>query len=195
MRYTTSAPTRSLALAATLFLALGLPGCGGGSDSSSTTTSGGSSSGGGSSSACNYTDLVTSSERAQANSCGIQVSGAYGNADAHLGQVIAACKQGKKAEADAHYENVYKKAVQYARDNAKTLNCGGNNGPTLPNPSTQSYYNMCGKVSNSQRVGLCYGPLFKDQGGCGSSQGFTYISQHSSESACVSARTSWLNSK
>lgn len=191
---------RPWTLSASLLLALSLSGCGGGDSSSSTGTSSGSSgsgsSGSGSSSSCNYTDLISSSERAQANACGIQVSGSYGMADSHLQQVIAACQKGAKTEADKHYNDVYKKAVQYARDSSKALNCGGSNTtPNIVTPSSQTYYNMCGKTSSTLLTGACYGPVRQGEGGCGGAEGFTYISQHSSQSACTTARESWLKSK
>ena len=205
MSYSISAHTRTFTLATAVLLAFGLTGCGGGSSGSSSSTSGGSgsssgsgSSGSGSSSsgACNYPDLITASERAQANSCGIQVSGAFGNADSYLNQAIEACQKGHKTEADDYYNNTYKKAVEYARSVARTLNCGGDNGPTLPNPSTQTYYNMCGKTTSTTRSTYCYGPMFKDQGGCGSGQdGFVYMAQYSSLNACTAAATTWRTSK
>ena len=140
--------------------------------------------------------MISASERAQSNACGIQVSGAYGTADSHLNQVISACKLGEKVKADDHDNTVYKKAVQYARDNSKALSCGTGGGTSVVTPpSTPTYYNMCGKVSGNTRTGRCYGPVRKDEGGCGSDDGFTYISQYSSSNACIGARDSWLNSK
>ena len=192
-----SANTRAFTVTASLILTLGLSGCGGEDSGSSSGSSGSSGSGGGtsSSSACNYEDLIKPDERSKANSCGIQVSGNYGMADSHLQQVIAACKLGEKAKADAHYNDVYKKAVQYAKDVSKTLSCGSGSNTALPNTSTQTYFNMCGKVSATQRFGSCYGPVLQGEGGCGNVDGYTYMSQHSSSSACVTARDSWLKSK
>ena len=190
--------TPSLAITGAVLLALSLSGCGGG-DSSSSTGSGSTNSGSGgstSSSSCNnYKDLVDSNERSRANSCGIQVSGNYGNADSHLQQVIAACQQGAKAEAEKHYNEVYKKAVQYARDVSKELGCGSSNSPSIITPSAQTYYNMCGKITSSRRIAAsCYGPVRQAQGGCGDGDydSYTYISQYSSLSTCISARDSWL---
>lgn len=182
-------------LATSLLLALAA--CGGGDSSGSTGGSGGGSSPGGSSSGganCNYPDLVTGSERAQANACGIQVSGAYGAADARLQQIIQACQAGQKAAADADYAGPYTKLVQYARDNSKALSCGGSNGPVLPNPSTQSYYNFCAKTSGSTKTGSCWGPVFKDDGGCGDNS-FTYMNQYGSSGACITARDNWLKAR
>ena len=192
-----SANTRAFTVTASLILTLGLSGCGGEDSGSSSGSSGSSGSGGGtsSSSACNYDDMISSGERTKANSCGIQVSGSYGVADSHLQQVIAACKLGEKAKADAHYNDVYKKAVQYAKDVSKTLSCGSGSNTALPNTSTKTYFNMCGKVSATQRFGSCYGPVLQGEGGCGNVDGYTYMSQHSSSSACVTARDSWLKSK
>jgi len=178
---------------------LALAACGGGDSSSSTGSSGGGSSPGGSSSSganCNYPDKVTASERAQANACGIQVSGAYGAADARLQQIIQACQLGQKAAADADYAGPYTKLVQYARDVSKELSCGsgGGSGPVLPNPSTQTYYNFCAKTSGNTKYGSCWGPVFKDDGGC-SDNSYTYMNQYSSSSACITARDSWLKAR
>lgn len=171
-----------------------LSACGGGSSSGS--SSSGASSGGSSSSgaSCNYADKVTASERSQANACGIQVSGAYGAADARLQQIIQACQLGQKAAADADYAGPYTRLVEFARDNASALSCGSSNGPVLPNPSTQSYYNFCAKTSGQTKTGSCYGPLFQDDGDCGDSS-FTYVRQYASSSACIAGRDSWLNSR
>jgi hypothetical protein len=176
-----------------------LAACGGGDSSSSVGSGGGSStgSGGGANGGCNYPDKITAAERQQSNACGIQVSGAYGAADARLQQIIQACQLGQKAAADADYAGPYAKLVQFARDNAKALNCGGDNGPTLPNPSTQTYYNFCAKTTSSMKYGSCFGPVYKDAGGCGSGEyaSYTYMSQFSSASACITARDKWLNAR
>ena len=182
-------------LFASLFMVGILAGCGGsGSEgSSSTSSSGGSSSS--SSANCSYTDLVTASERSQANSCGIQVSAGYGAADARLQQIIQACQSGQKSAADTDYSGPYTKLVQSARATSSALSCGsGNSGVNLPNPSnpsSQTFYNQCGKTSGSQKTGSCYGPVFQNEGGCGDSS-FTYINQYSSSSACTTARNNWL---
>ena len=182
-------------LFASLFMVGILAGCGGsGSEgSSSTSSSGGSSSS--SSANCSYTDLVTASERSQANSCGIQVSAGYGAADARLQQIIQACQSGQKSAADTDYSGPYTKLVQSARATSSALSCGsGNSGVNLPNPSnpsSQTFYNQCGKTSGSQKTGSCYGPVFQNEGGCGDSS-FTYINQFSSSSACTTARNNWL---
>lgn len=182
-------------LFASLFMVGILAGCGGsGSEgSSSTSSSGGSSSS--SAGNCSYTDLVTASERSQANSCGIQVSAGYGAADARLQQIIQACQSGQKSAADTDYSGPYTKLVQSARATSSALSCGsGNSGVNLPNPSnpsSQTFYNQCGKTSGSQKTGSCYGPVFQNEGGCGDSS-FTYINQYSSSSACTTARNNWL---
>ena len=187
--------TCSSRLLATLFMVGILAGCGGsGSEgSSSTSSSGGSSSS--SAGNCSYTDLVTASERSQANSCGIQVSAGYGAADARLQQIIQACQSGQKSAADTDYSGPYTKLVQSARATSSALSCGsGNSGVNLPNPSnpsSQTFYNQCGKTSGSQKTGSCYGPVFQNEGGCGDSS-FTYINQYSSSSACITARNNWL---
>ena len=170
-------------------------GCGGsGSEGSSST----SSSGGGSSSSaanCKYDDMVTASERKLANSCGIQVSAGYGAADARLQQIIQACQSGQKAAADTDYSGPHTKLVKSARATSAALSCGsGNSGGNLPNPSnpsSQTFYNQCGKTSGSQKTGSCYGPVFQNEGGCGDGA-FTYINQHASSSACTTARDNWL---
>lgn len=191
-----SANTRAFTVTASLILTLGLSGCGGEDSGSSSGSSGSSGSGGGtsSSSACNYDDMISSGERTKANSCGIQVSGSYGVADSHLQQVIAACKIGEKAKADAHYNDVYKKAVKYAKD-VFALECSSTNITSeLPqtNTDTNTNYNMCGRVDVNVLKALCYGPVRTGVAGCGNSEGYTYMSQHKSSSACIAARDSWL---
>jgi hypothetical protein len=86
--------------------------------------------------------MVSASERTQSNACGIQVSGAYGAADARLQQIIQACQLGQKAAADTDYAGPYTKLVQFARDNSKALSCGTSSGPVLPpdgHPNSPTY--------------------------------------------------------
>ncbi len=172
-----------------------MAGCGGGESEGSSNTS---SSGGGSSSSaasCNYTDMIKSKERAEANACGIQVSGGYGAADARLQQIIQACQSGQKAAADTDYKGPYTKLVENARATSSALSCGsGNTGTNLPNPSnpsSQTFYNFCGKTTGSVKTGSCYGPVFQNEGGCGDGS-FIYVNQHATSSACIAARTNWL---
>ncbi|MDB5900126.1 MAG: hypothetical protein JWP22_411 [Ramlibacter sp.] len=190
--------SRSLAQTVALFVLGVLAGCGGGSESTtpSSSSSGSSSSGGGS---CNYPDKITASERAQANSCGIQVSGNYGQADSGLASVIAACQAGEKAKADAYYAGTYQQMVDYARQVSKTLSCGSSsNSPALPNTSTQSYYNFCAQntsiTSTPRWTGKCIGPFKQGESGCPTDGGkYTYVDQYSSLSACSTAAQNWLN--
>lgn len=170
-------------------------GCGGGSSEGSSNTS---SSGSGSSGAANcvYQDMISASERDKASTCGIQVSGGYGAADARLQQIIQACQSGQKAAADADYAGPYTKLVQSARATSTALSCGsGNSGGNLPNPSnpsSQTFYNLCGKTNGNLKTGSCYGPVFQNEGGCGDGS-FTYINQYASSNACITARGNWLN--
>jgi hypothetical protein len=172
-----------------------LTACGGGDSKGSSTTA---SSGSGSSSSaanCNYTDMIGPDERQRANACGIQVSGGYGAADARLQQIIQACQSGQKAAADADYAGPYTKLVQSARATSSALSCGsGNTGGNLPNPSnpsSQTFYNFCGKTSGNLKTGSCWGPVFQNEGGC-SDRSFTYFGQYASSSACIVARDKWL---
>ncbi len=187
-----------LALAAAIG-ALALSGCGGGdsdNDSSPTASSGSSSSSSGA--ACNYPDKITASERAQANACGIQVSANYGQADSALASVIAACQKGEKAKADAYYAGTYTDMVNYARKASAALSCGTSTAPTLPNTSSQTYYNFCAKsTATAGRItwsGSCWGPVKQGDGGCGSG-GYTYIQQYSSSSSCTTNGQAWVNSR
>lgn len=174
-----------------------LSGCGGesGDDSPRSSSGTSSSSSGGS---CNYPDKITASERAQANACGIQVSGNYAQADSGLAQVIAACQMGEKAKADAYYAGTYTDMVNYARKVSATLSCGTSTAPTLPNTSSQTYYNFCAKsTSTNGRItwsGSCWGPVKQGEGGCGSG-GYSYITQYSSSSSCTTNGQAWLNSR
>jgi hypothetical protein len=185
----------ALALGASI---LGLTACGGASSSGSSSGSSGSSASSSSSasgSGCNYADKITASERSQASACGIQVSGNYAQADSGLASVISACQAGQKATADAYYAGTYQQMVTYARSVSATLSCGTNTAPTLPNTSTQTYYNFCVKnlsISTTPSYsGSCYGPVQQGDGGCASGN---YISQYSSNSSCQSAGQAWLNS-
>ncbi|MDN2709513.1 hypothetical protein O0880_08785 [Janthinobacterium sp. SUN118] len=170
---------------------------GGGADSGSGSGSSNAGSSGGTSASCQYSNLISDSERSQASACGIQVSGNYAQADSGYDSVIAACKQGQKTTADNYYNSTYKKMVDYARSVSKELGCGQNNGPTLPNNSTASNYNFCvkstsvnGKLSYE---GACYGPVKSGEGGCGS--GYSYVSQYASLSSCTSGGKSWLEAR
>lgn len=189
MKFTSSSQVAASALLVGL-----LVGCGGNGEGTSNTSSSGNASSP-STANCNYPDLITSDQRSKANSCGTQVSGAYGAADARLQALIQACQLGSKLAADADYAGPYTKLVKFAGDNASTLSCGsGNTGPNLPNPSnpsSQTFYNQCGKTSGNQKIGSCYGPVFENQGGCGDGS-FTYFTQHASSSACITARDQWL---
>lgn len=178
---------------AALFGCLMLSACGGGSSDDGGSISASS----GTSSTCQYSNLISDAERKQASACGIQVSGNYLQADSGYDSVVAACKQGEKAKADAYYSGTYQKMVDYARSVSKELGCGQNNGPTLPNTSTASNYNFCvksttvnGKLSYE---GACYGPVKSGEGGCGS--GYGYVSQYASLSTCTSGGKSWLESR
>jgi hypothetical protein len=186
---------RLLASAALTGLSM-FAGCGGAGGSSDTTGSSGSTSST-SGSDCNYTDLVSSSERSQANACGIQVSGNYAQADSGLSSVIAACQQGQKTTADNYYATTYKQEVAYARSVSSALSCGTNTAPTPVTPSPQTYYNLCVKSTASgggiTYSGSCWGPVHQSDGGC-SDASYSYLNQHASLSACVTARDSWLNS-
>ncbi|MBW3507361.1 MULTISPECIES: hypothetical protein [Janthinobacterium] len=183
--------------AATLLGCLMLSACGGGGSDGTSSGSGSTSASGGTSSTCQYSNLISDTERKQASACGIQVSGNYAQADSGYDSLVAACKQGDKAKADAYYSGTYQKMVDYARSVSKDLGCGQNNGPTLPNNTTASNYNFCvkstsvnGKLSYE---GACYGPVKSGEGGCGS--GYSYISQYASLSTCTSGGKSWLESR
>ncbi|PHV35468.1 hypothetical protein CSQ94_02745 [Janthinobacterium sp. BJB312] len=183
--------------AATLLGCLMLSACGGGGSDGTSSGSGSTSASGGTSSTCQYSNLISDTERKQASACGIQVSGNYAQADSGYDSLVAACKQGDKAKADAYYSGTYQKMVDYARSVSKDLGCGQNNGPTLPNNTTPSNYNFCvkstsvnGKLSYE---GACYGPVKSGEGGCGS--GYNYISQYASLSTCTSGGKSWLESR
>ncbi|MCC5859613.1 MAG: hypothetical protein JJT90_15755 [Ectothiorhodospiraceae bacterium] len=155
--------------------------------SSSKSSSSGSSSSGSSSSSCGYTDIVTSSERQQANSCGIQVSSQYAAADAYLEAAIESCKRGYKNEADSYYSN-YQKQVEHARKVLEGL-CGGSGGSggggSFEDPTSAEYYNLCvARLSDTRYMGSCYGPVQYSDTSCPTTQPFNYISRHNSASAC-----------
>lgn len=188
-----------------------LAACGGGGSGSdlfgdSSSSSGGSTGGGGGSSSggggtlagCgSYTDIVTSSEREQANACGIQVSSLYGAATAYLADAVAACQRGDTASADQYYSN-YKQSVAVARQGAEDLSCGTDTGGiTAPQPSTTSYYNLCVSTTviggTTSYTGYCYGGVSQDSHGCGNfkplppGSPYTYAGQYPSKSACDDA--------
>lgn len=180
---------------AAVIAALALAGCGGGSNS----TSSSSSSTGSSSASCDYDDLISSSERSQANACGIQVSANYAQADFMLESVIAACQKGEITTANNYYNSTYRQAVNYARSAADALGCGDNNTTTLPELGTTSYYNLCVRttatVGSITRESYCYGPFKRDDSQCDSGDGYSFLSQHSSSSACSIAGTNWNNNR
>jgi len=181
------------------FLAAGiLTGClDSGSDDSDSYSGGSQSSSSGSCSS--YTDLVSSSERAEANSCGTQVSSYYAQADSTLSAAIASCQSGDSSAASQYYEN-YKQIVSLGRD-VKSELCGGstgggNSGGGFEDPTPASYYNLCTRssaVSGGIRYeASCYGPVQQSNSSCGSSS-FNYLTQYTSSSACMSAGESWVN--
>ncbi|HYD78671.1 MAG TPA: hypothetical protein VEC06_02595 [Paucimonas sp.] len=206
MHKTTSfAITAARNLAATAIIAT-LAGCGGGSsgDSSSSTYASGSSS---STSSCDYADLISASERAQANACGVQVSTSYAQADSGLQQVIAACRQGHKTTADNYYATTYQQMVSYARSVSKSLSCGTTTGPTLP-ASNATHYNFCAKsyTNSSYQLayrGVCTGPYTANDSSCGSGSdgygnsysSYSLVGQYASRSECQSAGQRWLDSR
>ncbi len=157
-------------------------------DSSSSKSSSSGSSSSGSSSSCGYTDIVSSSERQQANSCGIQVSSQYAAADAYLEAAIESCRRGYKTEADSYYSN-YQKQVEHARKVLEGL-CGGSGGSgggggSFEDPTSAQYYNLCvARLGDNRYMGSCYGPVQYSDSSCPTTQPFNYISRHSSASAC-----------
>lgn len=184
-----------LGMAAVAVLVVAMYGCGsldGGSSSDPSTSSSTSTSGG----SCNYPDKITATERAQASACGIQVSGNYAQADSGLASLIAACKQGQKATADAYYAGTYQQMVNYARSVSSTESCGTNTAPTIQPPTSapQTSYNFCVKnlsiSSTPSYSGSCYGPVKAGDGGCTVGN---YITQYSSLSSCQTSGQNWLN--
>lgn len=175
-----------------------LSGCGGGDESSSGPSSSGSTSSSSSGASCNYPDKISSSERSQANACGIQISGNFAQADSGLASVIAACQQGKKTIADDYYAGTYTDMVNYARNVSSALSCGTSTAPALPNTSSQTYYNFCAQSTVSSGkitwLGSCFGPVRQGEGGCGTG-GYSYITQYGSSATCTSSGQAWLNSK
>ncbi len=181
-----------------------LAACGGGSSSDSGTSSSagvGNSGGTAAASTCNYPDKFTAKERGIANSCGIQVSGNFAQADSGLAQVIAACQMGKKAEADAYYSGTYTQMVNYARQVAESLSCGAGTGISLPDQSKASYYNFCVTSTTSggsiRYTGSCSGPFKYDESSCPSGSGtakYVFIKQYSDMNACKAGRDNWLSS-
>ncbi|MEX8501203.1 hypothetical protein [Leptothrix ochracea] len=174
-----------------LALAAILSGCGGGADSG--LGGGGSSSAGG----CSYTDMISSSERTQANSCGIQVSGNFAQADSMLQSVIATCQAGNKAQADSYYNSTYQQAVSYARSVSSALSCGSGSGGSITNTSPQTFYNLCVKTTavsgGLRKQAYCWGPVQQGDGGCSPGDGFSYLSQHSDLNTCGAAGSTFVN--
>lgn len=101
-----------------------LSACGGTGSEDSDTGMGSASSGGGTSASCQYNKIITDTQRKRAYACGIQVSSSFAQVDSAYDSVIAACKVGEKAKADAYYNTTYQKMVSYALDVSKQLGCG-----------------------------------------------------------------------
>lgn len=173
-----------------------------GSDDSGSYSSGGSQSSA-SGSCSSYKDLVSSSERAEANSCGTQVSAYYAQADSTLSAAIASCQSGDSSAANQYYDN-YKEIVSLGRD-VKSELCGGstgsgNSGSSFEDPSSATYYNLC---TESEADGgriyyrtVCYGPVKSSSSTCGPNKdGYSYLTRYSSMSSCKSAAQSWLDSQ
>ena len=96
--------------------------------------------------------------------------------------------------ADAYYADTYQKMVDYARSVSQALSCGTNTSPSLPNGSSQTYYNFCVQnksiSSTPSYSGNCYGPVKQGDGGCTVGN---YIAQYSSSSSCQTNGQNWLN--
>jgi|GEM_PF-1531325 len=147
-----------------------------------------------------YTDIVSTSERAEANSCGVQVSSYYAQADSTLSAAIASCQNGDSSSASSYYSN-YQKVVELGR-NVKSALCSGSSGSGggggFEDPSPSEYFNLCTRstaVSGGIRYETsCYGPFQQYTTTCESSS-YSYLSNYSSRSACSSAAQNWLDSK
>lgn len=146
-----------------------------------------------------FTDIVSSSERAAANSCGTQTSSYYAQADAALTAAIASCQQGDSSAANEYY-NHYKEVVSLGRD-VKASICDGSSGGSgssggYEDTSSAKYYNLCVKstaVSGGYRYAItCYGPVQRSVSSCGSGD-YSYLNKHSSRSACTSEGQGWLD--
>lgn len=151
-----------------------------------------------------YKDIVSSSEQSRANGCGIQVSSHFAQADSALSAAIASCQQGDTSAADQYYSN-YEKGVKLGRQVMDTLCSGGGSsgsgnsssgGAGFEDTSSQKYYNLCTrsypKGGSIYYEGSCYGPFQQFTSQCESSQ-FSYLSNYSSSSSCITARDNWLN--
>ncbi|GAA3561490.1 hypothetical protein [Marinobacter xestospongiae] len=141
-----------------------------------------------------FTDIVSSSERAEANSCGTQVSAYYAQADSALSASIAHCQQGHSEGANNFYDE-YLMVVDLGRD-VKAELCGGSTGGGFEDPSPTEYFNLCTKsTALSGRIHYqtsCYGPFQQFTNTCESSS-YSYLSNYSSRDACTAAAQNWLD--
>lgn len=149
------------------------------SEGSSTSTGSG---GNVSASSCGYTDLISASERNEANQCGVQVSSQFAAADSYYDTTLQICEAGDRSSADQYYER-YKQQVSSARSVASGFNCDGtgDNGGSFEDTSGSTYYSRC----SDGYISYCRGPGQRTENTCRSSE--TLRSRHSSLTACQSA--------
>lgn len=184
-------------------------GSGSGSGSGGGGSGGGGSGGGGSggssgSGSCSYKDLVTSTDRTNAQGCGTQGTPFIAQIDSMLQSVIAACQKGEKATADAYYTSTYQKAYSSNIAILASMGCGRVDSSGTPSTAV-THYNLCTKsyaLSGTLNYSYsCYGPLKAGDSSCGTgtdSRGYAFSSytmtstDYSSKAACTAKGDSYL---
>ncbi|PSF04732.1 hypothetical protein C7H09_19270 [Marinobacter fuscus] len=131
-----------------------------------------------------YTDLVSASERAEANSCGFQVSSYFASADSALSAAIQSCQQGDSAGASGYYQQ-HQEYVSLGR-RVKSELCEGSSGGGFEDTSSRVYFNLCEKPAGAinGRELYCIGPFQQFETSCGA-QNLNYLSTYKSESSCI----------
>lgn len=176
--------------AASVVMVMLINGCSGGGEGEDDYQS---SSGSALQTSCNYPDLIGATTRAQANSCGTQVSTQIAAVDMRLSTIIKACQMGYKSKADIDYNSTYKTAVAEALAVMKGFSCGNPSTGVPLTPVTQNYYNLCTNVFMQTISYSCYGPVPSSNYNCssGNDGGYNFIQRYTTRDKCMTAGSQW----
>ncbi|MCP8900449.1 hypothetical protein [Gilvimarinus xylanilyticus] len=139
---------------------------------------------------CDYEELITPTERQEANQCGTQVSMQFAAADNYYEAAVVACQTSSQADGDTNY-NSYLTTTELARK-AKDRLCGGTSGGGLTDTTEAKYYSLCTYLDGLQVWATCYGPKTLTDQSCPADKPWNFLEQHSSSSACINARDNYL---
>ena len=143
-----------------------------------------------SSSECDYEELITPTERQEANQCGTQISTQFATADLYYEAAVVACQTSSQADGDTNY-NSYLTTTELARK-AKDRLCDGSSGGGYEVTTEKDYFNLCTYLEETKIWGTCKGPVTFTDNSCPSDKPWNYLEHHTSLSACIIARDNFL---